>query len=223
MERDLSRANAHTLKVAGLGSTSTAPRQSKTGDLGGLIGQTIGGESGGQIGTLIGEGIDALFGPKDRPVAGGGGSFAPQGSGPCGTGMIKVGNSCVDLGAALPGGDPLISSAGGSPVAGSFGLMAKTPMTETRVRRNCGRGYVLGIDNLCYPKQLLPRRSKWRKWRAAPKPPVSAADMKAIRRAARAKDRVADLGRDVGLHVSKTRGKSRKQIEQEVRLELLER
>ncbi len=43
---------------------------------------------------------------------------------------------------------------------------------------------------------------------AAPRPVVTAGDTKAIRQAARAKDRVLALAKDIGLHASKTRPKT---------------
>jgi len=76
----------------------------------------------------------------------------------------------------------------------------------------CARGMVLGMDNLCYPKAVLPRRSKFRKWRGQARPAVSAADVKAIRTAAAAKGRVLALAKDVGLHASVTRPKTKAEI-----------
>lgn len=81
---------------------------------------------------------------------------------------------------------------------GAFGLPAMAPAVVSRVHRECGPGLVLGKDDLCYPKSVLRRNSRFRKWRGAPKPPVTGADMRAIRRAARARDRVAELAQDVG-------------------------
>lgn len=228
--RRASKMNAHVAKLGGLGSPATMTRPSSLGDLGatlgGLAGEHIGGERGGELGEALGGFIARTFGGgggSDRPTSGGRG-FTDGGTGPCpGAGVVHVpGVGCVSLGDLGPGGAPAVRAAGGVAVQGAFGMPALQPRTETRTVRRCGPGMVLGKDNLCYPKAVLSRRSKFRKWRAAPRPPVSAADMKAIRRAARAKDRVANLGRDVGLNVSKTRGKSRAQIEKEVRLELLE-
>lgn len=94
-------------------------------------------------------------------------------------------------------------------VQGSFGLPAALPIGETRTVRSCGPRMVLGIDNLCYPKAVLPPRSKFRKWRRAPKPPITRRDVVAIRRASAAKDRVAELAKDVGLSVSRTKRRAK--------------
>lgn len=93
-------------------------------------------------------------------------------------------------------------------VEGAFGMPAMVPEEQMRVTLVCPRGMVLGDDNLCYPKAVLPRRSKFRKWRGEARPVVSAADAKAIRRAASARDRVLKLAKDVGLHASKTKPKT---------------
>lgn len=106
----------------------------------------------------------------------------------------------------------------GQAVVGGFGLPAMEPEIVGSIRRRdgttaairrCGPRMVLGTDDLCYPKALLPRRSKFRKWRMPPRPTVSAGDAKAIRRAARARDRVLLLAKSVGLHASKTRPSSK--------------
>lgn len=134
----------------------------------------------------------------------------------CPEGSFKVGNKCVALGDLFPGGDPMVftpgsvtPSSGVQVVAGGFGLPAAVPASIPSVRRKCGRGMVLGIDDLCYPKAVLTSRSKLRKWRRPPKPPISRRDVVAIRRASSAKDRVSDLAKDVGLFVAKTRPRSK--------------
>jgi len=102
----------------------------------------------------------------------------------------------------------------GRPVVGGFGLPAMVPQVVGSITKRdgttgpilrCMRGMVLGIDSLCYPKAVMPRRSKFRKWRGAARPAVSAGDVKAIRRAAAAKERVLNLAKDVGLFASKTK------------------
>lgn len=96
-----------------------------------------------------------------------------------------------------PGGN-----VGGAAVVGSFGLPATQPAGRSRLIRSCGPRMVLGIDNLCYPKAVLPPRSKFRKWRRPPKPVISRRDTNAIRIAAGARDRVKELAQDVGFKVS---------------------
>jgi len=130
--------------------------------------------------------------------------------GPC-PGPFNVrgpGDTCIDLTALPPGGRPLITGrtgVTGQVVAGGFGLPAMAPEIEQRITRSCGPRMVLGIDDLCYPKAILPPRSQFRKWRRAPKPVISRRDEVAIRRAASAKERVLTLAKDVGLHASKTK------------------
>lgn len=94
-------------------------------------------------------------------------------------------------------------------VVGAFGMPAMVPDEEMVPRFRCPRGMVLGTDNLCYPRGVLNSRNLNRKWRRPPKPTVSAADAKAIRRAAATKERVLQLAKDVGLHASKSRPSSR--------------
>jgi len=151
-----------------------------------------------------------------------------QGPKGCPPGELRLGKICValqkpqgpiglGLAGTLPGPSTGVTSmATGRAVVGAFGLPAMVPETvgsirrrdgSTSIIRRCGPRMVLGTDDLCYPKALLPRRSKFRKWRLPPRPAVSAGDTKAIRRAGRARDRVLQLAKDVGLHASKTRPK----------------
>jgi len=141
---------------------------------------------------------------------GGGGGMGLVDPGKCPPGRIRVGTACVKPSAALPGGVPLTTQAGGQAVQGAFGMPATTPDFETRTTRRCPKRMVLGFDDLCYPKAILPRRSKFRKWRGEPRPTLSVGDEKAIRRANRAKDRVLKLAKEAGLHASKSRPAPRK-------------
>jgi len=168
--------------------------------------------------------------PPDSPRArahfggGGGSGFAARSFGiglPAGVPCIlpfrrAPDGSCKIFIGDRPGPDGPVTGSGapGTAVVGAFGLPAMEPdVVGTIMRRDgssgpilrCGRGMVLGIDSLCYPKAVMPRRSKFRKWRAAPRPVISARDTKAIRIAASAKERVLVLAKDVGLHASKTR------------------
>ena len=163
----------------------------------------------------------------------GGSAFGPSSASAreCLPGQLRVGGLCVDfLGTgqrgfgvtpARPPGTALTTTGAqmptGQAVVGSFGLPAMIPEVVGSIQRRdgtvapirrCGARMVLGTDDLCYPKALLPRRSKFRKWRMAPRPVISAGDTKAIRRAGRARDRVLDLAKDVGLFASKTRPKT---------------
>lgn len=112
-----------------------------------------------------------------------------------------------------PGGKSgTLTDVTGQATVGAFGLPALVPSQVGTITRNdgvvspilrCPRRMVLGTDDLCYPKALLGRRSKFRKWRAPVRPPVSSADAAAIRRAERARDRVKELAMDVGFKVKR--------------------
>ncbi len=141
--------------------------------------------------------------------------FAPSG-GDCPAGRVRFLGTCIDI----PGGadrgpllmDPSLRGdlldAGGVAVVGGFGIPAMTPAIFTRAIRSCGPGMVLGTDELCYPKSVLQRRNKHRKWRGAPRPIFSAADGKIIRKAERLRDDVKDLNKAVGLRVPSKRTKA---------------
>lgn len=138
-------------------------------------------------------------------------SSIPESSGCPGIFQIRVGDQCVDLTALPPGGDPALTPLGtGTAVEGGFGIPALLPAAVVRKSLQCRRGFVLGIDDLCYPKALLSRRSKFRKHRMPPRPTISRRDERAIRVASRAKDRVLALAKDAGLFASKTRPSPKK-------------
>jgi len=141
--------------------------------------------------------------------AGGGGGGRGEVERECGPGTVRVAGVCVDPSAALPGGDPLFTRAGGVAVAGAFGMPAFSPVEEQVLTRRCPRRMVLGFDNLCYPKAVLPPRSQFRKWKRATSPTLSRRDEAAIVRAASAKDRVLGLAKKAGLFASKTKPASR--------------
>jgi len=170
----------------------------------GKIGKIAGGIAGavpglGGVGEAI-EGISGLFGGGGRGArtfAGGGGAQE------CPPNRIRVGNRCIAPGDAFPGGSPFSTPAGGRTVEGSFGLPAVTPVQENHTRLNCPEGMVLGKDDLCYPRQILGRRNRFRKWRQPPRPPVSAADAKALRKVDKIRGKVRDLGKKADLKVTK--------------------
>lgn len=94
---------------------------------------------------------------------------------------------------------------------GAFGLPAALPAQVGTIRRSdgtqgpilrCSPGMVLGKDDLCYPKQVLGRRGRFRKYPAPQRPPITAADAAAIRKAASARNRVKKLAGDVGFKCS---------------------
>lgn len=132
----------------------------------------------------------------------GGGSPALAGN-PCPTGFEWDGSRCVQTGVRgtierfLPGGETGTGAdVYGQAVIGAFGKPALVPFVEAQPTRRCPPGAVLGKDNLCYDRRSI--RNSDRKWPKPPKPPITVADRKAIRRAASAQNRVKRLAGDVG-------------------------
>jgi hypothetical protein len=120
----------------------------------------------------------------------------------CPPGSFLSRGQCVAPGDIFPGGDPFMQTAGGQAVQGGFGLPAVTPTVFQQPIRRCPRGFVLGLDNLCYPKAILPRRSKLRKHRPPPRPAVTGGDVAAIRRADATRKRLVKLTKAAGAHAS---------------------
>ena len=127
---------------------------------------------------------------------------------PEGTFRVPGSDVCVNPGHFLPGGQPLTMSAGGVAVTGSFGIPALTPHIVGEIMdkdgkisliRRCNRGSVLGLDDLCYAKQILPRRNKFRKHRGAKRPPMTAADATALGRIGTLREKVKTLAKDANM------------------------
>jgi len=151
---------------------------------------------------LIPESLKSVCRALARQLGGGNGG-QPD---PCPSGTVKVGDKCVAPGDAFPGGDPATFPAGGRAVEGSFGLPAITPRQEQRTVLRCPSGMRLGKDNLCYPKAVLRRRSKFRKHRPPVKPPISRSEAKAVRQAQKVKDKLKKLTKDhPGLNTAKNK------------------
>lgn len=216
--RVASKRNASIAKARGAGSSATQTKETTSkGLIGGLLGAATGFVTGGPAGAVAG-GIAGLTGggggrqpPAPPPIAG-----LQAGPADCPRGTIMFRGTCISPGDLGPGGPPATFPVSGTKVSGgcpegaprattvgSFGLPAAEPCVETRIHRSCGPGMVLGKDNLCYPRQVLSRRSRFRKWRQPPRPPVTSGDVKAIRRAARTRDRVKELAKDVGFKTPK--------------------
>lgn len=160
------------------------------------------------VGILVGKPTTTA---SDQTVSGTGMQQVPA----CPAGTVRVGNTCVAPGDAFPGGAPLFTEAGGQAVVGAFGLPAISPTIVGSVSNNrgevspirrCPRGMVLGFDEFCYPKAVLPRRSRFRKHKGERKPPMTGADAAALRRIGSLKKRVKELAGDAGLTCS-TRGR----------------
>lgn len=90
-------------------------------------------------------------------------------------------------------GDQAGPDGGGQAVAGAFGMPAIVPDAESVTRLSCPAGMVLGRDNLCYPKAVLRRDSKFRKWRPGMRPILTGGERHGIAKAKRStnKARVA--------------------------------
>lgn len=83
-------------------------------------------------------------------------------------------------------------------VTGAFGMPAIRPVNELRNHLTCPKAMVLGEDNLCYPRAVLRRDSRFRKWKPGTRPVLTGGEVKAISTARRAilrgRDRMASLG-----------------------------
>ena len=93
----------------------------------------------------------------------------------------------------LPGGKTgTLGDVQGQAIVGAFGvpglLPAQVGTINGRPILKCPAGMVLGKDDVCYVRAVLPRQ--FRKWPAAARPPITAGDAKAIRKAEGAKKRV---------------------------------
>lgn len=137
----------------------------------------------------------------------------PQGYEPDGKGGCQQVGISGAIARRVPGGSAgRLTADYGAAVIGAFGQPALEPRVAGTVMRRdgttgavlrCPGGMVLGKDDLCYPRGVIGRRGKFRKHRPSVRPPLSSADTAAIRRAARAKDRVKELAKDVGFTCKK--------------------
>ena len=109
------------------------------------------------------------------------------------------------LAAIIPGGGTGLvpSDDFGEAVVGAFGIPALEPAVFSQIRHQCPSGMVLGRDMLCYPKAVLRRDSKFRKWRPGPRPLLSGGKRKAIRTARAAILEVKEVAKSLGVTVPK--------------------
>ncbi len=91
------------------------------------------------------------------------------------------------------------SQVAGLPMLGPFG---STPAVESRAIRRCPPGHRLAIDGLCYPKQLLAKRSRLRMWPAEAAPPITRAEAKSLATRERTEKKIKTLGKRAGLKVT---------------------
>jgi len=122
----------------------------------------------------------------------------------CPEGFEMVSGQCKERGVVgavhriLPGGKTGLADAGFQAVAGSFGMPAVVPILDQITKHVCPSGFVLGDDNLCYPKAVLRRDSRFRKHRPGARPILSGGQRNAIRKAKSAirtaKESISGLG-----------------------------
>jgi len=103
-----------------------------------------------------------------------------------------------------PGPDPIAGGGGtGMAVQGAFGMPAMQPMSEMRRRLSCPSGMVLGKDDLCYPRAVLRRDSRFRKWRPGMRPVLTGGERHGIARARRSITRAKEATAGLGITVKK--------------------
>jgi len=88
---------------------------------------------------------------------------------------------------------------GALPMIGPFGVEPGVKEVAVRV---CPTGMRLGIDGLCYPKQLLAARSKLRAWPSEMKPPVTNADRRALNKIDSVRTKLKKMGKKADLKVT---------------------
>jgi len=88
---------------------------------------------------------------------------------------------------------------GALPMIGPFGVAPGVKEVAVRV---CPSGMRLGIDGLCYPKQLLAKRSKLRAWPAEMAPPVTNADRRALNKIDGVRTKLKKMGKKADLKVT---------------------
>jgi len=91
----------------------------------------------------------------------------------------------------------------GDAVQGAFGMPAMRPNMRQSVTMSCPSGMVLGRDDLCYPKAVLRRDSKFRKWRPGRRPVLTGGELAAISKARRAITRGREVVSSLGITVKK--------------------
>lgn len=189
---------------------------------GGIQGGIEGARNPGDLPWWISAGVGVITGGLGGSTGSGGSAgssssaaLASEGTGSCPSGYERDAQGrCVrsGLGGAVerlvPGGETGMLPQGrgyGPAVMGAFGIPAIQPsQTGTviagdgtvRPTLGCPPGAVLGKDNLCYMKGSIPRQ--FRKWKPKPRPVMSAADGKTLRKADRLKNKVKKLAQGAG-------------------------
>ena len=184
-----------------------------TGGLGDFGRELLGG-----VGDAIRGGIQDRIAGFFNPGGGSGsGALSAEGMGgsgcPTGYTWNPTIGECIEVGGNGSTGVSIAPGSGyGAAVMGSFGIPALQPAQVGEVRNSrggispilrCPPGAVLGKDNLCYMKGSIPRQ--YRKWKPKPKPVMSAADAKALRRIGTLQKKVTRLAGSAGLTCRKRR------------------
>lgn len=205
--------------ISGTDMSGFAPSFVHKRIIGGIKGLASGGVTGGIGGFLSGGGDNSrerkarravenqrfqTFGEGPR-TAGPARSFGI--SDPCpipGMSVDPKTGKCVFKLGAVVGPDQVPAATGTSmvvfedAVTGAFGMPAIRPVNIPQNHLTCPPGMVLGEDSLCYPKAVLRRDSRFRKWRPGTRPVLTGGEVRAIAkgRAAiiRGRDRMAGLG-----------------------------
>jgi hypothetical protein len=86
---------------------------------------------------------------------------------------------------------------------GAFGMPAMIPQDNMRLHHTCPKGMVLGEDMLCYPRAVLRRDSRFRKWKPGARPILTGGQRKAIQKAKKAVTTARDAISGFGVTVKK--------------------
>lgn len=164
---------------------------------GGLVGGLAKGLSGlVPGGRSIFDAAQSLIGERGRGtnlVSGPGTGAITQFGGPCPSGLVKIGNSCVDITAALPGGRPFVQEVPATRVERQRDRPSRLgggfpPMMIQSMRSDCGPKHILGDDGLCYPKRGFPNGD--RMWPRGRQPLLTGGERNAITKASRAAKKI---------------------------------
>ena len=206
---DISSISAFTRAVS-------QPRTTNMTLLGFNPGFAPGGTQIGNMGTTVASGgwLDTLRrgieGYQQGGLVGAGQSLLGITQGGCPSGTTMVNGQCQQnapgpsgwLERTLPGGSTGTLPA--TAVQGHIGARPPQYPMQATVNR-CPTGMVMGKDGLCYEKGQIPR--KYRK-RVVRKAPFTAADADAVRKAARAKDRLVKLTKNAGAYAALNKPKT---------------
>lgn len=192
------------------GQSAPAPTPVEVRTMLPTVGSTVVPFTGGQQSLSIGGIIRTIGGFIPEPIPGIVNKLFPAGC-PSGFKKDSKGN-CIKTGVGgviqrtLPGGKKgTLEDVFGDAVIGAFGVPGLVPAQVGVINDNpilkCPAGMVLGKDNICYVRSVLPRQ--FRKWPPPGRAPVTAGDAKAIRRAKSATNRVKKLASNVGFTCTK--------------------